>query len=70
MQIKMNGVIENITEQELSITRLLKIKEVESQEMVSVQLNGTIIDSTIYGETSVSDNDEVEFLYFMGGGNN
>ncbi|MBW1792687.1 MAG: sulfur carrier protein ThiS [Deltaproteobacteria bacterium] len=70
MQIKINGVIENIAEEELHIARLLEIRDVESPEMVSVQLNGGIIDRVNYGETAVLDNDEVEFLYFMGGGSN
>jgi sulfur carrier protein len=70
MQVKINGVIENNLEEDLSIARLLEIRDVESPEMVSVQLNGSIIDRENYGETAVSDNDEVEFLYFMGGGSN
>ena len=70
MQIKINGVIENIAEEELYIARLLEMRDVESPEMVSVQLNGGIIDRVNYGETAVFDNDEVEFLYFMGGGSN
>ena len=68
MQIKINGVIENIAEEELYIARLLKMRDVESPEMVSVQLNGSIVDRVNYGEIAVSDNDEVEFLFFMGGG--
>lgn len=68
MQVTINGAIENISETQLSIARLLEIREVESPEMVSVQLNGTIVDRANYGETTVADNDEVDFLYFMGGG--
>ncbi len=68
MQLTINGAIENINETELSIARLLEIKEVESPEMVSVQLNGTIVERAHYGKTAVADNDEVDFLYFMGGG--
>jgi sulfur carrier protein len=68
MKITINGAIENIPETQLSISRLLEIREVESPEMVSVQLNGTIVERAHYGETTVADNDEVDFLYFMGGG--
>lgn len=70
MQITINGVHENISKEELSIADLLAIREVESPEMVSVQLNGVIIDRADYGETAVADRDQVELLYFMGGGSN
>ena len=68
MQLKINGEIEKMAEENLSIERLLELREVESPEMVSVQLNGSIVDRVNYGEIAVSDNDEVEFLFFMGGG--
>lgn len=68
MQIRINGELESMPEERLSISRLLEIKKVESPEMVSVQLNGAIVERSNFGETSVADNDEVEFLYFMGGG--
>lgn len=68
MQLKINGEVEKMVEENLSIERLLELREVESPEMVSVQLNGAIVDRVNYGETAVSNNDEVEFLFFMGGG--
>lgn len=68
MQLRINGEIEKMTEETLSIERLLELREVESPEMVSVQLNGSIVDRVNYGETTISNNDEVEFLFFMGGG--
>ena len=68
MQLIINGEIEKMAEENLSIERLLELREVESPEMVSVQLNGSIVDRVNYGEIAVSDNDEVEFLFFMGGG--
>lgn len=68
MQLKINGETEKMTEKNLSIERLLELREVESPEMVSVQLNGSIVDRVNYGETAISDNDEIELLFFMGGG--
>ena len=68
MQIKINGEVESVPEERLSISRLLEIKKVESPEMVSVQVNGAIVERSRYGDISLSDKDEVEFLYFMGGG--
>ena len=37
-------------------------------EMVSVELNGDILDRDAFATTQLSNDDEVEFLYFMGGG--
>jgi sulfur carrier protein len=68
MQIKINGEIEKITETNLTITRLLEIKKVESPDLVSVLLNDEIVDRAHYATIKISDNDAVEFLYFMGGG--
>jgi sulfur carrier protein len=36
--------------------------------MVSVQLNGEIIDRNQYQAQTISEGDELDFLYFMGGG--
>jgi len=68
MQIKINGEFEQFEINELSILNLLEIKKVESPDMVSVQLNGEFIDKKKYSTTVILENDNVEFLYFMGGG--
>jgi sulfur carrier protein len=68
MQITINGEPEQFDEESLSVARLLEAKNVESPEMVSVQVNGEFVDKTNYQDTVLSDNDTVEFLYFMGGG--
>ena len=68
MQIKINGEIEKISETNLTIIRLLEIKEVQSPDLVSVLLNDEIVDRAHYETIKISDNDAVEFLYFMGGG--
>ena len=68
MQIKINGETEKITETNLTITRLLEIKKVESPDLVSVLLNDEIVDRAHYETIKLSDSDTVEFLYFMGGG--
>ena len=36
--------------------------------MVSVELNGDILDREAFDSTNLKDDDQVEFLYFMGGG--
>ena len=68
MQISMNGEKRQVAGDSLTIAGLLEIEKVESPEMVSVQVNGDVIDRTLYLETCISDGDEVDFLYFMGGG--
>jgi len=68
MQIEINGELEQFEKSELSILNLLEAKQVESPDMVSVQLNGEFIDKKKYSTTVILENDSVEFLYFMGGG--
>jgi len=68
MQIKINGESAELQKDHLNIADLLVIKEVESPDMVSVQLNGEIIDRSQYQAQAIKENDELDFLYFMGGG--
>ncbi len=68
MRIIINGEAEDINETELTIAQLLNIKKVESPDMVSVQVNDAIVDRSDYDHKQINPDDEVEFLYFMGGG--
>ena len=68
MNVLINGEKGEIAGESVSVLELLSIKNVETPDMVSVQLNGKIIRRDDFGSTRVSDNDRVEFLYFMGGG--
>ena len=68
MQITVNGENKEFEAASLPILSLLEVAEVESPDMVSVQVNGKVIDRTLYADTQLHDNDEVDFLYFMGGG--
>ena len=67
MLIHVNGE-ECPLEEEITILHLLKKEQVKTPEMVSVQLNGRFVDSKDLGTTVVRDNDEVDYLYFMSGG--
>lgn len=51
-----------------TVARLLEIRKVKMPEMVSVDVNGSILDRKVFGETTLRTGDAVEFLYFMGGG--
>lgn len=69
MKIKVNGEEKEISG-EMNITALLKENEVEQPDMVSVQINGEFVERDVFESTNIKENDEVEFLYFMGGGSN
>ena len=68
MTLTINGKTDALEQVELTILELLKLKDVEMPDMVSVQLNGDILDRAAFNSTYVAEGDEVEFLYFMGGG--
>ncbi|GMT43317.1 MAG: thiamine biosynthesis protein ThiS [bacterium] len=68
MKLIINGKEENIAENELSLSKLLTLKDVKFPQMVSVQLNGEFVKTDLYESKILKENDNVEFLYFMGGG--
>jgi sulfur carrier protein len=67
IKIKVNGEQKKF-EEELTVTELLVEEDVDMPDMVSVELNGQILDRDNFGKEIISDGDQVEFLYFMGGG--
>lgn len=68
MVITVNGEKQNLEGTETSVSDLLILNKVNMPEMVSVQINGLFVDKKDYGTRKVVENDEVDFLYFMGGG--
>lgn len=68
MNIKINGKETVFNNAQLSIEELLLNTKVPNVEMVTVQLNGSFVPKEQFGLTQLSGNDEVDFLYFMGGG--
>ena len=67
MKIVVNGEQVNCSDS-LTVDELLVEQKVKMPEMVSVELNGQVLKRTEFEETTLKDNDKVEFLYFMGGG--
>ena len=65
--ILVNGKVQEV-EVPVSLIELIKNNKVEQPEMVSIQVNGEFVDRDNFGTTQINDNDEVDFLYFMGGG--
>ena len=68
MNIKVNGKDQSIQNNAVTVLELLKSNNVESVEMISVQLNGNFIDKNDFIKIYLKENDELDFLYFMGGG--
>ncbi|MFC1498000.1 sulfur carrier protein ThiS [Verrucomicrobiota bacterium] len=67
MNISVNG--ENVEMPEkTNVSSLLTIRDAKMPDMVSVKLNDDILDRNVFETTLLKENDNVEFLYFMGGG--
>lgn len=69
MNLTVNGEKTVVTNEEpLSIAGLLDELNVADPLYVTVELNGDIMERINFNSIIVKDGDEVEFLYFMGGG--
>ncbi len=51
-----------------TVADLIKQNNVAQPEMVSVQVNEEFVDREEFAALQLNDGDEVDFLYFMGGG--
>jgi sulfur carrier protein len=67
VKITVNGAPQEI-ETGLSVADLLVRNQVEQPDIVSVQLNGEFVQRDRFAGTVFKEGDEVDFLYFMGGG--
>jgi len=65
MQVKINGKSEEV--QGATVLDLLKAKNIDPH-MVAVELNSTMLERDHLGATPVKDGDQLEFLFYMGGG--
>ncbi len=52
----------------LTIAALIEEEKVETPQYVTVSINEEFIDSGEFETHKLAEGDEVEFLYFMGGG--
>lgn len=68
MSIKVNGETLALSAPQLSVADVLTQNGVENLGTVSVQLNGEFLDQAAYRTTRVKAGDEVDFLFFLGGG--
>lgn len=67
MKLTINGETKEIKDG-IVLSELLILEEVEQPDMVSVQLNDEFLTKDTHGTTTLKDGDEINFLYFMGGG--
>ena len=67
MKLTVNGEALEI-EKSINLKELLVVAKADQPEYVTVQLNGEFVDHSGFGTTFVKDGDQIEFLYFMGGG--
>jgi sulfur carrier protein len=65
MQVKINGKSEEV--QGGTVLDLLKIKKIEPQ-MVAVEVNDKMLERDHLATTHLNEGDQVEFLFYMGGG--
>ena len=52
----------------LTVSKLIELENVETPQYVTVSVNEEFIESGAFESTVLKEGDEVEFLYFMGGG--
>lgn len=67
MFIKVAGEKKEYPE-ELTVKELIEKEDVETPQYVTVTINDEFVESGAFETTEVKDGDEIEFLYFMGGG--
>lgn len=67
MQITVAGVKKEVKDG-LTLPELIELEKVETPEYVTVSINEEFIATADKDSTVLKDGDNVEFLYFMGGG--
>ena len=67
MKITVGGEKKEVAEG-LTVAELIELEQVETPEYVTVSINEEFIDSSTFENHVLQDGDEIEFLYFMGGG--
>lgn len=67
MKITVGGEKKEVKEN-LTIGELIELEQVETPEYVTVSVNEEFIEKESFQNHALKEGDEVEFLYFMGGG--
>ncbi len=66
-KIIVNGEAQEV-QTPISVSELIVLNKVEQPEMVSIQVNEEFIERDAFSTTILNENDQIDFLYFMGGG--
>ena len=66
-RIYVNGEAQEVS-LPLNVTTLIKALLVENPEMLSVQVNEEFAERDDWDNIQIQEDDKVDFLYFMGGG--
>lgn len=67
MKIVVAGEEKNY-EEGINMTKLIELEKVEAPEYVTVSINDEFYDRKDFESYQLQEGDQVEFLYFMGGG--
>ena len=67
-KIDVNGEAQEVS-LPLNVSELISQSNVQQPEMVSVQVNEEFAEREDWEQIQLKENDKVDFLYFMGGGN-
>ena len=67
MKITVAGVQKEVTDG-LTVAQLIVDENVETPQYVTVTINDEFVENGTFEKTVLKDDDTVEFLYFMGGG--
>ncbi|MBQ9155814.1 MAG: sulfur carrier protein ThiS [Eubacterium sp.] len=55
-------------EEGITVAELIEAEDVETPQYVSVSVNDDFVDSADFSTYKLQDGDQIEFIYFMGGG--
>ncbi|MCR4739049.1 MAG: sulfur carrier protein ThiS [Lachnospiraceae bacterium] len=67
MKITVAGETREVPEG-ITVAALIEKEQVETPQYVTVSVNEEFIDASAFDSHELREGDEVEFLYFMGGG--
>ena len=67
MNITVAGIKKEVSDG-ITVAQLIIDEKVETPEYVTVTVNDEFLENTQFEETVLSEGDNIEFLYFMGGG--
>ena len=67
MKITVAGEKKEVTDG-LTVAALIELENIETPQYVTASVNEEFIDAGAFETHKLSEGDEVEFLYFMGGG--